>query len=82
MGDKVSELANEILMEYTKDDWVKIIDCINNYIRDSERDVKRFKRRLKQQGASEYMAERECIWRSALLGLITREEAKRRMSSH
>lgn len=81
MDDKLEPLFDKIVTEYTKDEWVELIKRIENYIHFCEKDMKRFKKTLRQQGASEISIERECIWRSALNGFITREDAKQRMKT-
>lgn len=80
MGDKLEDLINMILVEHTKDEWILLIDRIQSYIRSSERDVNKFKKRMLQKGVDEEYVRRECIWRSVLYGLTTEQDANQQMS--
>lgn len=79
MEDKLEPLFDKIVTEYTKDEWVELIKRIENYVQFCEKDMKKFKKTLSQQGVPETFIQRECIWRSALNGFITIEDAKERM---
>lgn len=79
MDDKLEVLFDKIVTEYTKDEWVEIVNRVEKYIKFCEKDMKKFKKTLSQQGVPEVFIQRECIWRSALNGFITREEAKEQM---
>jgi hypothetical protein len=80
MDDKLEALFDKIVTEYTKDEWLEIINRIEKYIKFCEKDMKKFKKSLSQRGVSETFIQRECIWRSALNGFITEDDARKQMS--
>lgn len=79
MDDKFHELIDTLFIEYSKNDWLNIIKIIKKHIRDGESDVKTFKKYLKDIGMTEDSIERECITRMKLRGLISREDAYKRI---
>ena len=79
MDDKFEELMHTIFLDYTKEDWLKIVKLIKKRIRVSERDVNEFRESLEKEGLTEQSIERECIWRMWLRGLLPREEARKRI---
>ena len=81
MEDKLEPLFDTIVTQYTKCEWLELIKRIEKYIQFCERDTKRFRKNMIQRGVPLHFIERECIWRSALNGFITTEEARERMKS-
>jgi hypothetical protein len=60
-----------------KEQIIKYLDkCITKFFQSK---VKEFKASLRQQGIPDECVERESIWRMAILGLITEEQARRYM---
>ncbi len=76
MDSDLRSIAETIVYEHNKKDWVAIVKHINDHIRKCENSVKSLREHLKQRGVPEKYIECECAWRSAALGLMSTDEAR------
>ena len=76
MDSNLRSITDNLIMKYDKADLVAIVRHINDHIRKCEESVKTLKAHLEERGVSKEAIERECAWRSAMLGLITKDEAR------